>query len=381
MIENDEILDGLTKIENKINEISSDATVSKKAFNDEISRLGAEQLKLAKSLADLEQKGVSAPEIVKDKPQSLGENFVKSASFNSFGENRRAQFEFKKAATTSANAFYPQGIPGIVSLPDQALNVEPLFPHVPVSSGSVQYVVAGAMTNNAAVVAEASNKPETTFAQPTLATANVVTVAHWTRITNQLASDAPALSAYINQKLIYGLSAKIDDQLINGTGSATTLPGLLKAGNYTDVSQTIQPLLPSGADLYDYALYLKSHLESANIVPEVLLLNPSDWTALCVLKDKQGRYLMGGPQVVASKTLWGIRVVTSAAVPAGKFIMANLTLGATIYDREALSLAMSESDGTNFTQNLITLRVERRLAVAVELPAAILGGDWEVPVA
>ena len=42
---------------------------------------------------------------------------------------------------------------------------------------------------------------------------------------------------------------------------------------------------------------------------------------------------------------------------------------------------MSESDGSNFTQNLITLRVERRLGVAHEQPAAVYGGDFVIPTA
>ena len=41
---------------------------------------------------------------------------------------------------------------------------------------------------------------------------------------------------------------------------------------------------------------------------------------------------------------------------------------------------MSDSDNVNFTQNLITIRVERRLGVAYEMPQAINGGDFAIPV-
>jgi hypothetical protein len=36
---------------------------------------------------------------------------------------------------------------------------------------------------------------------------------------------------------------------------------------------------------------------------------------------------------------------------------------------------MSDSDSDNFTKNLITIRAERRLALAIEAPAAIRAGD------
>ena len=66
---------------------------------------------------------------------------------------------------------------------------------------------------------------------------------------------------------------------------------------------------------------------------------------------------------------------------AGKYVMGNITLGATLYDRQALNLAMSESDEVNFQRNLISIRIERRLGVAYELPQAISGGDFAIPTA
>lgn len=99
-----------------------------------------------------------------------------------------------------------------------------------------------------------------------------------------------------------------------------------------------------------------------------------------MLKDGQKRYILGGPQSNATKSLWGTPVVTSASVTAGKYILGNISLGATVYDRQAINVAMSDSDNVNFTQNLITIRVERRLGVAYEMPQAINGGDFAIPV-
>lgn len=388
MSDNLDIIKGLESIDKKLGELEKDRKTSQSAINSELKRLGEEQTKLAKALSEFEQKNLSAPQDT-NANLSLGEIFVKSDSYQNFSNTHQAFFEFDKAASTTAAAnsatrtsvSAPYMLPGILTLPDSPLKIEALFQHVPISENSVQYVKEGAMTNNAAVVAEAGNKPETTFTAPTIKTADIVTVAHWTRITKQLSADSVALTAYINQKLQYGLSATIETQLINGEGGSTELPGMLYTGNYTDPSKEIQPSLPTGADLFDYALFLKSKMESSNILPEYFIFNPSDWTALAALKDKQGRYLLGGPQTVATKSLWGVPVITSASVTAGKFLLANFSLAGTIYDRETMSLAMSESDSTNFTQNLITLRVERRLGFAIEQTAAIYGGAWAVPTA
>ena len=385
----EEIIKSLDLIDEKLTHLEKDNKASQKAVTSEIERLGKEQTKLAQALNEFEQKSLNVPSDDKTHTSSLGDMFVKSTAYQNFGDTHRAIIEFDKAAVTTAasnsasrsSVSAPYMRPGILTLPDAPLQIEALFAHVPISENSVQYVKEGAMTNNAAVVAEAGNKPETTFTAPTIKTAEIVTVAHWTRITRQLAADSVALTAYINQKLQYGLSAKIEAQLITGKGNASELPGLLNTGNFTDPSEELQPKLPAGADLFDYALFLKSKMESSNITPEYFVFNPADWTALAALKDKQGRYLLGGPQTVATKSLWGVPVITSASVPAEKFLLANFSLAGTIYDREAMSLAMSESDSSNFTQNLITLRVERRLGFAIEQVPAIYGGAWKIPTA
>ncbi len=385
----EDIIKSLDLIDEKLTHLEKDNKASQKAVTSEIERLGKEQTKLAQALNEFEQKSLNVPSDDKTHTSSLGDMFVKSTAYQNFGDTHRAIIEFDKAAVTTAasnsasrsSVSAPYMRPGILTLPDAPLQIEALFAHVPISENSVQYVKEGAMTNNAAVVAEAGNKPETTFTAPTIKTAEIVTVAHWTRITRQLAADSVALTAYINQKLQYGLSAKIEAQLITGKGNASELPGLLNTGNFTDPSKELQPKLPAGADLFDYALFLKSKMESSNITPEYFVFNPADWTALAALKDKQGRYLLGGPQTVATKSLWGVPVITSASVPAEKFLLANFSLAGTIYDREAMSLAMSESDSSNFTQNLITLRVERRLGFAIEQVPAIYGGAWKIPTA
>lgn len=383
----EDIIKGLNQIDDKLSNLEKDNKASQSALSQEIERLGKEQLKFSQALSELEQHNLDAPK--ENQNLSLGESFIKSADYANFNKTRQAYFDFNKAASTTqasnsasrTSVATPYMVPGMLTLPDKPLSIENLFPHVPVSSDSIQYVKEGAMTNNAAVVAEAGNKPETTFTAPKLETAQIVTVAHWSRITKQLSSDSAALASYINAKLQYGLSAKIEEQLITGEGGATALSGLLHEGNYTDASTTLQSVIPAGSTLFDFALFLKAEMEKKYFSPEVFLLNPADWTALATTKDKQGRYLLVGPQALATKSLWGVPVITSGSIPAGKYLMLNATLAGTIYDRESMSLAMSESDDKNFTQNLITIRVERRLGFAIEQTSAVYGGEWKVPTA
>ena len=62
----------------------------------------------------------------------------------------------------------------------------------------------------------------------------------------------------------------------------------------------------------------------------------------------------------------------------------NVAVGAfgqayTIHNREGVVVDMSDSDDDNFTKNLITIRAERRLALATEVPGAVRAGDLTPP--
>lgn len=386
------LMDGLDKIEQKITKVEDElknSEISKTAAEQKLDELGKKQVELANAIRELEQKTEGFQVAGEEKVLSIGEKFVKEVDHDAFAryKNVSVEIETKAALTTAAsnsvsrtNSVAPMVRPGLISLPDMPLVIESLFPSIPTTSNSVEYSKEGTFTNNAAIVAEAGSKPESTFTGPSLALANIVTIAHWTKITKQLAADNPALAAYINQKMLYGLQLKVDNQLINGTGGTTQLSGLLNTGNYVDPSATLQDKLAANSTLFDYALWLKSYMESSvNIAPQGFVFNPLDWTNLCLIKDSNGNYILGGPQMVAGKSLWGVPVITSGSMTEGKFLMGNFTLAGTIYNREAINISMSEHDDKNFQQNLITIRVERRLGFAVEQPNAMFGGAWALP--
>lgn len=379
-----EIVKSLDGIDAKIEQVSKDNEASITAIKSEIKTLGEKQVEMSHALIDAQQKSVNAMAETATADNSAGAMFVKSANYGRLKQDmqhtERAR-EIIKSATASVlgegytatrDTIATPYNAGVVGQPDLPLLIEGLIPHVPVSTGSIQYVRDRSNSNGAQVVAEGTRKPETQFDFEAV-NAPIVTVAHWAKITEQLAADAPAVAAYINRKMMYKLALKVDNQLITGNGSATELSGFLNTGNHTDYSGSITP--PTGSTLIDFALLLKTRLETEGYAPRTLVLNPSDWAALALLKDSQKRYLLGGPAAVTDKVIWGTNVVTSSSMTAGKYLMADFALGSTIFDRQEMAVEMArESD--DFIKNIFTIRVERRLGLVVDTPAAIAGGDW-----
>lgn len=379
-----EIMAGLDKIGERLTNLETDR-VSAKAFAEKAQELGAKQADLARELLEIRQKNEAVP--AKAEAKSVGDSFVADKAYTDFvsgaATSARAVITLNKedskstptkvgtdgpAATSLAPSFYA----GVFGTPNVPQKIEPLIPHIAVTTDSVDYVTV-ADTIGAAGVAEAGAIPESKFT-PTLAKANVVNVAHYTKITKQLADDAPALAAYINTKMLYGLQNKVENQIVNGNGTAPQLKGLLATGSFTDASAQ----LTGAKNLFDLLLLLQGLAETAAYEPEALVLNPMTWAQLAMEKDSQGRYLLGGPGLAANKSVWGIPVVTSSAVPAGKFIFGNFTQTVTIYDRQQVAVEMTGTNEDDFTHYLYTIRASRRLALAVEVPAGIFAGDFKV---
>ena len=92
-------------------------------------------------------------------------------------------------------------------------------------------------------------------------------------------------------------------------------------------------------------------------------------------KNKSGDYYLGHPASVAPKTLWGLPVWTTPAVPVDKFLVGDFTQAATLWTRQGMVVEAFEQDVDNVEKNLVTIRAERRLGFGVERATALVGGD------
>ena len=357
----------LDAIEGNLKNLHSEIEQSKtsqKAYDAELKALGEKQAELAKALADATQSLDNTVKGINEDRQSLktiGQKAAESADIKSY-KGGSLSFEVKTAPegtgmsgaanTVTRGTLLPAYEAGWKTLPEQALGLEDLFTHVPVTVDAINYLKGGAVNDGSAITAEGNAYGQTTFTKPSLQTASVVDIGAFAYVTNQLITNEAAFAAYINSKMQYKLQFNVENQMINGSLS-TQLGGILKTGNHTDHTATIRTDLPSsGATLFDLALLIKADFEKLFIKPEYFLFNPADWTKLCLLKDTKGNYLLGGPQSLATKSLWGVPVITNSLIPTGKYVLGNFRQAATVYDRQALQFRISDQDGDNFKSNM-----------------------------
>jgi len=381
------VMKAVETIETKIAAYAEKAEAEFKATGKEsadtkaaIEGLGLKQRELADEILQLKQRGVAMPD---DKPgiTSWGKQFTDCAEYkgklNLLAQGMKVGnigFEIKNTLTGSGTNVAPDRRPGIVGGAFQPLSMETLFAHVPTASNAIEFTKENVFTNSAAEAAEGAAKAESALTW-TLVNMPVSTVAHWIKISRQLAADNAALAAYVDTRMRYGVNRKVETQLVSGDGTAPNISGILDSGNYTAHGYANADL---GSTLKKLVLIRKiiGDLEAAGYMPDAIVLNPADWATieidLMTTAAGQTLYSVGdGGQA----RLFGRRVVPAVGMTADNVAVGDFAQAGTIYDREGVIVEMSDSDSDNFTKNLITIRAERRLALATERPAAIRAGD------
>jgi len=324
--------------------------------------------------------------------RSAGERFVQSDEWKTAGNGdggakylqaspaRSVSVEMPRQLITSlttdadgsaGDAIAPDRQAGILEIAQRRFTIRGLLAPGRTSSNLIQYIQETGFTNAAATQqAEGDQKAESTI-KLDLKSTPVATIAHFMRASKQILDDAPAVASLIDNRLRYGYNLEEERQLLKGDGTNGDLLGLLHFATAYSPSFT-----PASAQIIDQLRLAMLQSYIALWPATGIVLNPIDWVRVELIKDSQGRYIIGQPQGVAVKTLWGVPVVDTPAMDEDSFLTGAFTPAAQIFDRETLNVAVSTEDRDNFVKNLVTVRAEGRLGLAVYRPEALIKGDF-----
>jgi HK97 family phage major capsid protein len=285
-------------------------------------------------------------------------------------------------SSTSAGAYVQNDrYPSTVDLIGQReLTVRDLVTIGSTESDTVEYVRVTGKTNAAAPVAEATSsglstvyntpdaaqgyKPESALALEVVST-TVKTIAHWIPITKRAASDASQVRTLVDNFLRYGLEEELEDQMLSGAGTGENFTGIL--------SSSPQTVGSAGTDIDAVVDAIAAVRVTGRLKPNALVINPSDWysTGFLTAKDTAGNYLIGDPRASIDQlnTLWGLRVVVTEGLAANTALVGDFTQ-AVLWEREGVSLMVSDQHSDFFTRNLLAILAEMRAAFGVLDPQA-----------
>ncbi len=282
-----------------------------------------------------------------------------------------------KAITTAAGSgggvIYSQRDLDIASLPQRTVRVRDLLTVVPTNAGSVDYAKQTTRANAAAPVAEGLTKPYSNYGW-TNQNLPMRTIAHLSKLTRQAMDDSAQLAGEVDNEMRFGLQLVEDAQLLYGDGTGQNLTGLMP--NATPYALPTGFTLPSGANRIDQIGAAMLQVMLAEQPVDGVVLNPVDWMMMAMLKDAANGYLISNPlEGVGIPTIWGKPVAVTQAMAVGSFLVGGTKLQK-LYDRLSPEVLLSSENVDDFEKNLLTMRAEQRLGLAIRQATALVKGTF-----
>lgn len=211
-------------------------------------------------------------------------------------------------------------------------------------------------------VAEGATKPQTDF-DIVEATAKVEKIAVWIKVSKEALADIKFLQGEINTELRELIELKLDEQILSGNGTSPNLKGILSVAPTFAAVSTLALLVPT-PNRFDVLVAAVAQLAAANFYGDTVVINPSDYYAMQLTKDAEGRYLLPPFQSVDGMTVAGLRLVANNGVAVGTFLAGDFKK-ATLAIREEMNIQVGYVND-DFIKNLITILAELRAVLFVK---------------
>ncbi|WP_426773858.1 phage major capsid protein [Proteus faecis] len=366
----------------KVGSLSTETKAAVDKMATELNALRESEKTLKASLGELEQHVAQMPlNNAVQAAKTIGQQVISADVLkeinSSIQSSKRISIPVQAALTSTSVAegvVEPQRLPGIDVAPKQRLFIRDLIAPGKTTSPAIFWVQQTGFTNKASVVPENTTKPYSDIEFATKITP-VTTIAHMFKASKQILDDFAQLQSLVDAEMRYGLKFVEEQEILFGDGSGAHLHGIIpQASKYkTEFSVEKQ----SGIDDLRLAM-LQAQL--ARLPATGHVLHFIDWAKIELTKDSLGRYILANPSALIGPTLWGLPVVaTESTAFKGKFLTGAFNAGAQLFDREETNVVISTENTDDFEKNMISIRCEERLALAVKRPEAFVYGDFTVP--
>ena len=303
--------------------------------------------------------------------KSIGELFTASNAFKlkqrgqTSGPVSSVDVELKTLMTTSAGWAPEVTRTGrIAEYAYRPVQILDLIPQTTTGQAAVQYMEETTSMNAAAEVAEGGTYAESALALTEM-TSNVRKIATFLPVTDEQLEDEPQARGLINNRLPLFVRLRLDGQVVNGNGTAPNLRGFLNVvGIQTQAKAT---------DTAPDAVYkaLTKIRVTGRATPGSVIMHPTDWQGIRLLKDSTGQYIWGSPTEAGPERIWGLPVAQSDVIAQGTALAGDFATHTELAMRRGIDVQISNSHGTFFVEGKQAIRADVRCALVVYRPAAL----------
>ncbi len=280
------------------------------------------------------------------------------------------------ANLTGSYFVQPTVVPGVQLKMYETVHMRNILPTGSTNSNVVRYVRDNGGEGGPAMVAEAGTKPQIDRDLEIL-DANVRKIATYFRVPEEMIDDIPYLQSFLVEIGIEEVMIVEDDQILYGDGTGQNLSGLFT--NATAFSAGGSSV--NTPNNFDVLLAAKKQGRLLKTNPTVAMVSPEDFFDMITTKDDNKNYLFlgGGNGIEVQGILRGRglpTIVEHTSVEQGDFLIID-PRNAAIFDRTGTSVRFYDQDQDNAIKNLITIVIEKRLALPIFRTDGIIKGTFE----
>lgn len=276
------------------------------------------------------------------------------------------------AANLTGSYYSAQQQPGIVARPYETTHMRDILPVGQTDKDTIRYVVDNGGEGGPAMVAAGGLKPQMDR-DLEIKDANVRKIATYFRIPEEMVNDIPYIQSFLSQIGVEEVMAVEDAQILFGDGTGQNLNGI-----YTTATAFARPsgvVTVADANEFDAIRAAQTQLFIARYQPSVAIIAPADYYNMSVTKDTTGNYVLQGGGNGLNPNFSGMRILVQNTMTAGSFLVGDPRTTA-IFDRAGTTVRVFEQDQDNAIRNLITVVIEKRLALVNYRPTSWVKGTF-----
>lgn len=331
--------------------------------------------KLASAVEDKVNRVIDAREM--EAKTSIGNNSFRPKTFTSdlqkaikSNKGTRNEYEIKAndlfLGDSSGDMFQPFYETRVYNKPFEG-DLRQYFPQGSTQSESVVVNRAEYQTNSAAVIASEGTQYGLSKNTTSAVTFTIDKLAHRFAVSEEFLDSVNGATQFITNQIQGGLIEKLNDNVItdikaNDTAFETGSGGLF----YQSIDN---------AQEHDVLMVAVNDLRVAKYRPNAILLNPTDFAKISLLKDSNNNYLKGSLFENTRNALDGVQIIQSPAIASGEFHVIDTTAYGTYYNKESLAVKFGY-DGNDFSSGTRTIIAEHRGVLAVYDTAACITGTF-----
>ena len=259
----------------------------------------------------------------------------------------------------------------MVMMPLEERTVGDLMLQGTTSVGTIEYYEEttdpSTITTDQGFITEGEAKFETAFGW-TLRTESVRKIGTWVPATQESLMDIDFLESQIRGRLSFAVQRVEERALLTGNGTAPNIRGLLNRVGIQTVAKTAAVPIPDV--VYQAMQLVRGSAGTGFAEPTGVVFNPTNWTAVKLLRTADGIYIWGNPSEEGPDRIWGLPVRQTTAMTAHTALVGAFRPHAQVTRRQGITVTLSTEHASYFIENKVAILAEERLALEVYRPSA-----------